>query len=199
MTADEERAAVEREGLGVGQSVGRGVRRIIKRQGVLRSESGDHTRADGRRAARADGAAAAEHHGALGDREGAESVGGRERQRVVADLGEEEGPGNRTREGDVAAGRTAAGGVDPVGTDAGGTREGDGPTEGGGACGGVDQGTEGVARGGEVGAARAGNRQKLGSAEAIKVNEATTGDGDDHVCRSTDGRMADGELRGTED
>ena len=95
-------------------------------------------------------ASAACHDAAEVDGRGAIGIRRRKRQNVRANLRESEGTGNSTAERDVAARRTAAGGIDPVGTDAGVGREDEGAVHCGRACGAVHQGTQRVAGGGEV-------------------------------------------------
>ena len=98
-------------------SIGR--RRIIQSQQIQRDEAVEAGAVDGDVTTRTSGAARATNDDrSLGDGQTGLGISASQRERIVADLGQEEGPGNRTREGDVAASRPAGDSVDVARTDA---------------------------------------------------------------------------------
>ena len=105
--------------------------RIIQSQQIQRDEAVEARAINGNVATGTSGAACATNDDrSLGDGQTRLGICAGQRERIITDLGQEEGPGNRTREGDVAAGRPTGDSVDVARTDARSRAKRQGATDG---------------------------------------------------------------------
>ena len=170
MTIQAEGAAVQRDAKRVRDTTGRGITGVIKEQGVRRRDAGDRAGVDRDTGCTHRPVCTGDGDVTKSDSQTSLAVGTGEREGIAPDLRQQEGTADRAAEGDVAARRTAAGGVDPIGSDAGGSTQGKRAADsrrGGGIA--VDQGAERVAGGREVTATRAGDGEELRSGLAIQI------------------------------